>query len=225
MFSGFFGKKPKRKATVVPAGPSRVAEVQALDLPKKPYTKALLLWAAQHVDQCEAYYREYFNGAPPRTDALLDRIDSGIVIFSAYCTDLALGQLGLKTVFLPTEPLPREARAVFAFGGALADQIADLLQAEGFTSNVDALLRRAIQYKMLLHAEPDIDEQHRLAARLLAELRGHEAPNVRNWHRATQRLVEVTLRQQMPNATAEDKRHDLPKLYGSQLAALLRTMR
>lgn len=224
MFSGLFGRKPKRKATVIPAGPTRVAEVQALDLPKKPYTKALLLWSAHHVDQAEAYYRAYFNGAAPRTDALLDRIDSGIVIFSTYCTDLALGQLGLKTVFLPTEPLPREAKAVFAFCGALADQIAGLLRAEGFTSNVEALLRRAIQYKMLLHPEPDIDEQHRLAAKLLAELRDHDASNVRDWHRATERLVEVTLRLQMPNAQEETK-HDLPRLYGSQLAALLRTVR
>jgi len=220
-----FGRKPKRKATVIPAGPTRVAEVQALDLPKKPYTKALLLWSAHHVDQCEAYYRQYFDGAAPRTDALLDRIDSGIVIFSTYCTDLALGQMGLRTNFLPTEPLPREAKAVFAFCGALADQIAGLLQAEGFTSNVDALLRRAIHYKMLLHPDLDVDEQHRLAARLLDELRGHDAGNVREWHRATGRLVEITLRLQMPNATPEDKRHDLPRLYGSQLAALLRTVR
>lgn len=225
MFSGLFGRKAKRKTTVIPAGPSRVDEVQALDLPKKPHTKALLLWAAHHVDQCEAYYREYFKGTPPRTEALLDRIDSGIVIFSAYCTDLALGQLGLKTVFLPTEPLPREAKAVFAFCGALADQIAGLLRDEGFTCNVDALLRRAIQYKMLLHPEAEVDAQHGQAARLLAELRVHEAPNVREWHRATQRLVEVTLRLHMPTVTAEDRRHDLPRLYASQLAALLRTVR
>ena len=224
VWRSLFGKTP---AGATPAGavlPSRVSEVQALALSKKPYTKALLLWAADHVDRAEAQYRELFKAAAPRTDALLDRIDSGIVIFSAYCTDLALAQLGHRTVFLPTEPLPREAKAVFAFCGALADQIAGLLQAEGFTTNVDALLRRVIQYKMLLHTEAEIDEQHRLAGKVLAELRVHEAANVRNWHRATERLVEVTLRLQMPEAK-EEKQHDLPRLYASQLAALLRTVR
>jgi len=60
---------------------------------------------------------------------------------------------------------------------------------------------------------------------VLAELRGHDASNVRDWYRATQRIVDLTLRARIPTATAEDKRHDLPKLYGSQLATLLRTVR
>ena len=204
--------------------PSRVDEVRALSLPKKPHTRGLLLWAALHVDQAEADYRAHFDGAPPRTQDLLDRIDSSIVVFTTHFTDVALGRLGRKTVFLPNAPLPREAKAIFAFSGALAEQLAALLQAEGFTSNIDALLRRAIRYKMLLHADPQIDEQHRLAAKILADLRTHEAANVRQWHNATQRIVENTLRLQTAT-DAERAKHDLPKLYSSQLAALLKTVR
>jgi len=225
MFRELFGRKAKRKAPVGPSGPSRLSEARALDLPKKPYTKALLLWAADHVDQCEAYYRAYFDGNAPRTQALLERIDSGIVIFSAHFTDVALGQLGLQTVFLPTGPLPREVKAILVFAGAIADQLAGLLQAEGFTSDVDALLRRVAQYKMLLHPEAEAAEQHRLAGRVLAELRDHDATNVREWYRATHRIVDLTLRAHIPTATAEDKRHDLPRLYASQLATLLKTVR
>lgn len=219
------GKTPVQATPAGAGGPSRVDEVRALSLPKKPHTRALLLWAAHHVDRAEADYRAFFHRASPRTQDLLDRIDSSIVIFATHFTDVALGQLRLQTRFLPTGPMPREAKAVFAFAGALADRLAALLESEGFTSNVDALLRRAVQYKMLLHDDPQIDEQHRLSAKVLEDLRAHEAANVRQWHHATQRLVELALSPHMPNTAAHAKLNDLPKLLGSQLAALLRTVR
>lgn len=203
---------------------TRVERANSFGLSDKPFTRALVLRAAQYQDDT-IHDLENMGGTRPIHD------EKSLNAFAASCASTiayhvaveAAKSQGRNPAFLPHEPVPTYAPMVVAFSLFVLAGIQGQLKAEGVELAFQEIAASTANLFYLAH--PD-DERISNASRGIAAFRSiakADAENVRTWHDNLMKIVPMYVLQWNTD-NKELKQLDCMSLFGSMLASLLKAV-
>jgi hypothetical protein len=197
------------------------AERFAVDLDKRPITRALLVRAAEANDDDE--HSLTLGGIFPNQEikSLAEEIHSAALIDALRITTDAREAIGLKwSPFLPGDPLPPNTNLVVTFAFLVMVNILGQVRKEGYNDTDGTLLPQLVHLLFLLGSTEDKKNIYKFSHPVFDQVLRSDLPNVRKWRQGLSDLVFLYLIGE-ENLDEKLKQRGFPSLFGSMLKSLL----
>ena len=202
---------------------SQLQRVQALDFTGKPAAKVICFRGASLQDEAALDLRKM--GAKPNLGeiATLSEFVVGAAITLAYHTTIeACVAADLPTAFLPFESTPKSADPTVAFAIFMLAGIKGPLERDGIALDFnDAATRTALLF-YFGHEENECVGHVKRGLAFFQAVALEKGPNVVEWQENSLKLMELLLEHLR---TPSEGQRDLRPLFGSQLSALVASVK
>lgn len=201
---------------------SRIEGAKRFDLAAKPFTRALVLRAAEHQDEAIRDVREMGGLRTIPDEPSCDAFTASSASTIAYhITTEAAKSLGQNVAFLPSEPVPKEAPLVVAFALLVLAGVHGQLKSEGLQLPFAEIAAETANLFFLAHPDEERIENANRGIAAFRSFAQSDAANVRSWHDSLMKLVPMYI-SQWTTDNPELKKLDCIPLFGSMLQSLLK---
>ena len=201
---------------------SRVEKVPVSELAERPVTRALLLRAAQETDDTERWLKDSLGKIRPIEEPsnLARKIDSAVSVVTSMIVMEAQREATGKSMYMPGDPLPREAQMVVTFGFIVISGLVNPIRNEGHKVDFPSACASWINAMLLMHSDAERVAIFNQGRSLFQEVANMDIPNVREFIDNVMRLVLLYVIQY----TTDDpklKQTKFAPLFGALLKSFL----